>query len=102
MVIEDSDLLSANATLITGILIFLTIAPISGGLAVAVFEKRYILYSTYGTVFLFIISISAFLFSSSQENRTIGKYFFMAGLFGIGSMIAFIADRLRRAKIKEG
>lgn len=50
MISEAADLLQANATMIAGILIFLTIARISKGGVAQIKEKRAILLSTYTTL----------------------------------------------------
>jgi ABC-type polysaccharide/polyol phosphate export permease len=60
--ISDEGLLQANATVIAGILIFLTISPMSRGIADQLSEKKSILYSTYFTLASLITSVAVLLF----------------------------------------
>jgi hypothetical protein len=92
-VISDTDLLQANATLITGIFIFLTLAPVSRKVAVVVFEKKRTLYFTLGVLF-FLISSVIQLVLPGYESLELAKYYFIIGLSGIPTIIISILARL--------
>ena len=91
--ISDADLLQANAALITGIFIFLTLAPVSKSVTIAVFEKRHTLAFTLGTLAILVLSVM-YLINPGYENLEVAKYLFIAGLFGIISIIVSILARL--------
>jgi ABC-type Co2+ transport system permease subunit len=55
--ITASDLLQANVTLVTGVLIFLTIAPFSQQLKRRIEERRRTLWLTYATLTCLMLSM---------------------------------------------
>jgi hypothetical protein len=62
--ISEEGLLQANATIIAGILIFLTIAPISKGVVSKILERTLILSSICFTLAFLVFSITLLLFGS--------------------------------------
>jgi hypothetical protein len=81
--IEQSDLLQADARLIAGALIFLTIGTISRGATAQLLEKRWILFSTSIPLAFLIISSVLLLKDPYQKSFDIAQYFFAAGLVGL-------------------
>ena len=82
--ISDVDLLATNATLITGILIFLTIAPFSGNIR-QIIEKRTLLWTIYITLSLFALSTAVIFFvvDVPELSLFITKLLTLAGIVGI-------------------
>ena len=97
--IEDADLLQANATLTVGILIFLTIAPLSGDVVRQIIERRIILWIVYATLTIFMASTAYLFFSSSlEETLLIAKALTFIGIVGIMLAIATIVWGLPRVQ----
>jgi hypothetical protein len=98
--ITDADLLQANATLIAGILIFLTIAPFSGKITEHIKGSRLLLAIVYITLSLFALSTTTIFFVGDIPERVlfIAKFSTLAGIVGIMFAIATIMGRLPRAQ----
>lgn len=60
--ISEGELLQANVTIITGILIFLTLAPISSGIVYEIVVRKYILEIVIYAIILFAGSMLSLLF----------------------------------------
>jgi hypothetical protein len=60
--ISEGELLQANVTIIAGILIFLTLAPISRGIVYEIVVRKYILEIVIYAIILFAGSILSLLF----------------------------------------
>jgi hypothetical protein len=52
------DLLQANATIISGVLIFLILAPISKGIAARIWERKAVLGTICGTLLMLMLTMS--------------------------------------------
>ena len=63
----EEGLLSANATVIAGVLIFLTVSPFSKG-AAQIIERKFVLVTLLVTMLLLTISIGIISFSSDVED----------------------------------
>jgi hypothetical protein len=98
--ISDADLLQANATLITGILIFLTIAPFSGDVIRQVIEKRIVLWTVYITIGVLLASTLNIFFStdSPQDILFLSKAFTAGGIVGIMAAVMFVLSGLPRIR----
>jgi hypothetical protein len=84
--ITDANLLQANATIITGLLIFVTISPLS-----RLFEevkRTAIIVSTFGAILFLICSIVLLLFFPS--NIFSAKVFFVIGLCGVPATLVIL------------
>ena len=103
--ITDADLLAANATVIAGLLIFLTISPISTRVSAVITEKTSVLTSTYFTVGLLIASLLVLVLPSAiivpldtktqKDLLVAASILFMAGLIGIPYTINVIMKGLK-------
>jgi hypothetical protein len=96
-VVDDSALLQANATVVAGILIFLTLAPFSKTASGKIKEKKDILWTVYLTLASLMISVMAILvlplFPGMKYNEylyVIARIAFALGLFGVGATIYVI------------
>ena len=81
--IQPSDLLQADATIIVGILIFLTISPIARNAAAKTSLRVSVLISTYFTVGFLIFSIVLLLWGSSERSFDLAQLLFVLGLVGL-------------------
>jgi hypothetical protein len=89
--VTESDLLQANATIIAGILIFLTIAPFSQSLSAQRRERKVMLVTVYITLLFLIASILLISFSYGTDTEDVflgAKISFGIGLFGVAFVIA--------------
>jgi hypothetical protein len=103
--IDDADLLQANATIIAGILIFLTLIPISKIPYEIILEKRIVLGLSLVTMIFLVASLAFLLFfdgvNTILTNNVdipilIAKVFFMSGLITLIATIAVILSEFRR------
>jgi hypothetical protein len=103
--IDDADLLQANATIIAGILIFLTLIPISKIPYEIILEKRIVLGLSLVTMIFLVASLGFLLFfdgvntiliSNVDIPILIAKVFFMSGLITLIATIAVILSEFRR------
>jgi hypothetical protein len=94
--IEDADILQANATLIAGILIFLTIAPFSRDVLGQIIERKVILIIISGTMIAFFASTAVILFpaGSPEGNITGAKYLTAIGIGGIMFAMGVILEAI--------
>src|SRR5215208_2385091 len=100
--ISDADLLQAIATIIAGILIFLTIAPFSRGAATQIKERKAILWTVYAIVALFILSTAFILFGESDEDSFfLAKIIFFTGLLGVITAIILMMLHYRGIKTEQ-
>jgi hypothetical protein len=94
----DADLLQANATIITGILIFLTLAPYSRSSSAKEQGWLGVLWAVYMTVVLLAGSIFFILFNAEFSTFTkemgggfvIAKILFSIGLIGVAVTIILV------------
>jgi len=96
-IITDADLLHANATIIAGILIFLTIAPFSRGAVPQIRERKTVLNTIYATLTLLLMSMLIIFFPgylSYEVSLFTAKTFSIMGLFGVGTAIVLIMRAL--------
>jgi heme/copper-type cytochrome/quinol oxidase subunit 1 len=101
--ITDTDLLQANATLITGVLIFLTIAPFSRSAAEQIIERKAVLGTVLAILVTLAGSVSIVLLSTSDFDYDLAKIFFVIGLFLIVVAVFLILLALpEKAKEQEG
>jgi hypothetical protein len=97
MVINESDLLQADATVIVGILIFLTIAPLSRG-AAQIIDRKWIVSFTFFTLCLFISSSILLLDYPFFPNPPSEKEFKVSQAlfsFGLVSLLVTIVAIMR-------
>jgi hypothetical protein len=80
--VSDADLLQANATIITGVLIFLTIAPFSRGTVAQIIGRKAVLGVVLAILVVLTGSVVIMLFSSSSLFEA--KIFFVIGIGLIG------------------
>ena len=74
--ITNADILQANATLIAGVLIFLTIAPFSGSVVRQIMDRKAVLWTVYTTLALFLSSTTVFFLADTLENKlALAKFF---------------------------
>ena len=90
--VTDSDILSVNATLITGVLVFLTIAPFSANLMAQISGRLGVLLSVYGTISILMASTAVIFFSWDSPDLIvfIAKILTFGGVVGILSTILFV------------
>lgn len=82
--ITNADILQANATLIAGVLIFLTIAPFSGSVVRQIMDRKAVLWTVYTTLALFLSSTTVFFLADTLENKlALAKFFTLTGILGI-------------------
>jgi multisubunit Na+/H+ antiporter MnhB subunit len=100
MTIDDAGLLQANATVIIGILIFITIAPVSKEKDKKLLEKRDVLFSIVATLGFLATSVFFLLFNPFNINNDlfITKVLFFAGLFILPATVFFIMSKLQKVK----
>jgi hypothetical protein len=96
---DEGELLQANVTLIAGVLIFLTVTPLSRGvMEILVRRHNLIIIWITLTLFMFSIILLSFLPSPTDQERDLTFYlpraFFIAGVIGIVSAVAGIAGTL--------
>jgi hypothetical protein len=87
---DDSALLQANATVVAGILIFLTLAPFSKTVVAKIKEKKNIVWTVYLTLISLIISVLAILLWPLLPGMmynvlifAISRIAFVLGLMGV-------------------
>jgi hypothetical protein len=100
---DDAALLQANATVIAGILIFLTISPLA---TPAVRYSNLHIISTYGTLGILTISVLLISFPIRPEEarhifQAVARLLFLSGLFGVIITVSFFIQRAeKRQKVK--
>jgi hypothetical protein len=92
--ISEGELLQANVTIIAGILIFLTLAPISRGIVYEIVVRKYILDIVIYAIILFAGSMLSLLFPYELRIFSL-KFpsFIIAGMlfmFGIGFVVGLV------------
>jgi hypothetical protein len=88
--IQPSDVLQADATVIAGVLIFLTIGPLSTSMHDRILERRPVLWGTYVTLGFLTLSIGVVLMAPFLQ--------FISGLillFGLVSIMITIVIAIR-------
>jgi hypothetical protein len=88
--IQPSDVLQADATVIAGVLIFLTIGPLSTSMHDRILERRPVLWGTYVTLGFLTLSIGVVLMAPFLQ--------FISGLillFGLVSIMITIVTAIR-------
>jgi hypothetical protein len=101
--ISDTDLLQANATLIAGILIFLTIAPLSSNVIAQIIEKRVVIWSVYATIVILLASTWTVFFptGSYQDSLSIAKVLTLGGIIGILAAISITLGGIPRIQRRQ-
>ena len=91
---SDRELLQANATVIAGILIFLTVTPLSKGV-IQIIQRWFVLITILTTLGLFFFSIFFLSFLPTAENNVSSlpsRILFVAGvvciLCAVGEIMA--------------
>ena len=102
--ISEADLLSADAAIFAGVLIFLTLGPVSRGMVSEIFEKRLLLVSLVISLTLLTASITSVLVPENvwESSFNVGIGLFIAALFVVVFMVAlllyFLPGYIRKQK----
>jgi hypothetical protein len=98
---SDGELLKANATVVAGMLIFLTITPLSKGV-VQIIQRWFVLITILITLGLFFFSVFLLSFLPSVENNVSplpSRILFVAGLVGILCAVGEVMAGLQYQKL---
>jgi ABC-type transport system involved in cytochrome c biogenesis permease subunit len=105
--ISYSDMLQASATIIAGLLIFVTIAPLTR--RYEILKRGAFILSTFASIIFFIASIVGLLFYPPIESTVyVVKVLFVIGLLGILATIIVLlyidrlVDKLKTEKGQSG
>ena len=102
MTVDDNSLLQANATVVAGILIFLTLALFSK--SVSIKQKSGILLTVMLTLTPLIVSVTTLLFWSLTSGGltvfAVSRIGFILGLFGVGFTIYVVSREIPKSLLE--